>query len=169
MIDEKRIEELVREAIRSLSISDKEIKPAANSIPKVSLGDYPLGIKKQNLIKTATGKSLQELTLEGVLNGQVNKDDLKISPETLELQAQIAEQAGRIQVARNFRRAAELNAIPDERVLQIYNALRPYRSTKEELLDIASELETKYQAVLNAAHVREAAEVYESRGVLRRE
>ena len=55
MIDEKRIEELVREAIRSLSISDKEIKPAANSIPKVSLGDYPLGIK-QNLIKQQRAK-----------------------------------------------------------------------------------------------------------------
>lgn len=169
MIDEKRIEELVREAIRSLSISGKEVKSSYNPKQNVSLEDYPLGLKKPNLIKTATGKSLDELSLEGVLNGQVSKDDLKISPETLELQAQIAEQAGRVQVARNFRRAAELNVIPDERILQIYNALRPYRSTKQELLDIASELETKYNAVLNAAHVREAAEVYESRGVLRRE
>ena len=31
-----------------------------------------------------------------------------------------------------------------KRVLEIYNALRPYRSTKQELLDIADELEGKY-------------------------
>ncbi len=44
-------------------------------------------------------------------------------------------------VARNFRRAAELIAIPDERILAIYNALRPFRSSQAELLAIADELE----------------------------
>ncbi len=38
----------------------------------------------------------------------------------------------------NFERAAELTAVPDDRILEIYNALRPYRSTKEELLAIAT-------------------------------
>ena len=45
-----------------------------------------------------------------------------------------------------MRRAAELIAVPDTRVLEIYNALRPYRSTKVELLAIADELEDKYNA-----------------------
>ncbi len=41
---------------------------------------------------------------------------------------------------RNFCRAAELIAIPDERILAIYNALRPFR-LQAELLAIADELE----------------------------
>jgi propanediol dehydratase small subunit len=60
-----------------------------------------------------------------------------------------------------------MTRIPDDRVLEIYNALRPYRSTRKELLDIAAELETRYQARTCAAHVREAAEVYEKRGRLK--
>ncbi|UCF02298.1 MAG: propanediol dehydratase small subunit PduE, partial [Deltaproteobacteria bacterium] len=69
--------------------------------------------------------------------------------------------------AANLRRAAELTRIPDERVLEIYNALRPYRSTKRELLDIAGELESQYQARVCAALVREAADEYERRGRLK--
>ena len=57
--------------------------------------------------------------------------------------------------------------IPDDRILQIYNSLRPFRSTKAELLQIADELENKYGALINAALVREAAEVYEKRKKLR--
>jgi propanediol dehydratase small subunit len=42
-------------------------------------------------------------------------------------------------LAMNFERAAELTAVPDDRILEIYNALRPYRSTKYQcLLYIAS-------------------------------
>lgn len=59
----------------------------------------------------------------------------------LSTEAQIAEQMQRHAVARNFRRAAELIAIPDERILAIYNALRPFRSSQAELLAIADELE----------------------------
>ncbi|MCS6040068.1 diol dehydratase small subunit [Klebsiella pneumoniae subsp. pneumoniae] len=63
---------------------------------------------------------------EGAL-WEVGPQDVRISRQTLEYQAQIAEQMQRHAVARNFRRAAELIAIPDERILAIYNALRPFR------------------------------------------
>lgn len=53
--------------------------------------------------------------------------------------------------------------IPDARVLEMYNALRPNRSSREELLAIANELDTKYNAKITAAFVREAAEVYAQR------
>jgi propanediol dehydratase small subunit len=102
-----------------------------------------------------------------VLKGEITPQDVRITPETLEMQAEIAEKVGRHQFARNLRRAAELTRIPDQRILEIYRALRPYRSTKEELLAIADELEQKYGARMNAALVREAAEVYERRGRLR--
>ena len=58
--------------------------------------------------------------------------------------------------------------MPDERLLEIYNALRPYRSTKQELIDIANELDQKYGAKTAAGLVREAAEVYEKRGRLKK-
>ena len=99
--------------------------------------------------------------------GEIKPEDIRISKETLEMQAQIAEEMNRYAIARNFRRAGELISVPDERVLEMYNALRPYRSTKEELLAIADELENKYDAKVNAEFVREAAQVYEDRKKLR--
>jgi propanediol dehydratase small subunit len=130
--------------------------------------DFPLATKRPDLVKSASGLSLDEITLEKVVSGKIGFEDIKIRPETLEYQAQIAESAGRPVLAANLRRAGELTRIPDERVLEIYNALRPYRSTKRELLDIADELESKYQARICAALVREATEVYERRGRLNR-
>lgn len=129
--------------------------------------DYPLATKRPDLVKTATGKSLTDITLEAVVKGEIKADEVRITPQTLELQAQIAQQSFRPQVARNLRRAAELTRVSDERILQIYNALRPYRSTKLELLAIAEELEHKYDAKVCAAFVREAADVYERRGRLK--
>ena len=48
---------------------------------------------------------------------------------------------GRDQIELNFSRAAEMTKVSDKRLLEMYNALRPYRSSKQELLDIASELD----------------------------
>ncbi|MBC7106467.1 MAG: diol dehydratase small subunit, partial [Firmicutes bacterium] len=129
--------------------------------------DYPLATRRPELVRTPGGRRLDELTLERVMSGEVTADEFRITPETLRLQAEIAAAVGRRQLAENLRRAAELTAIPDERILEIYNALRPYRSTKAELLAIADELESRYGARINAAFVREAAEVYERRGRLK--
>lgn len=128
--------------------------------------DYPLAARRPELLRTPTGKRLDEITMDAVLADDVVADDLRISPETLRLQAQIADAVGRRQLAENFRRAAELTALPDDRVLQIYNALRPRAATKEQLLGIADELADEHRVVLCAALVREAAEVYEQRGIL---
>lgn len=128
--------------------------------------DYPLSEKRPELIYTPQGKRLSEISMDNVLKGNVSVEDCRISPQTLEYQAQIAESARNKQVAANFRRAAELTSFPDEKVLAIYNALRPFRSTKEELYSIADELEAS-GAVLNAEYIREAAEVYEKRNKLK--
>lgn len=131
--------------------------------------DYPLSARRPDLVRSAGGLGLDEITLVKVISKEIRFDDIKIRPETLEYQAQIAESAGRPRLAANLRRAAELTRIPDERILEIYNALRPYRSTKQELLNIARELESKYQAHVCAALVREAAEVYERRNRLQKD
>jgi propanediol dehydratase small subunit len=130
--------------------------------------DYPLASKRPDLVRTPTGKGFQEITLQNVVSGKIDPQEIRIGPETLELQAQVAEKHGMSQLALNFRRAAELTRIPDEEVLKTYNALRPVRSTKEDLLVMAKELEKKYQAKINAAFIREAVKVYEKRGLLRK-
>ncbi|AMA73916.1 diol dehydratase small subunit [Aneurinibacillus thermoaerophilus] len=128
---------------------------------------YPLGLKKPDLLRTPTGKQYRELTLDAAIRGEVQAEDLRISSETLQMHAQICDSLGKTQQAKNFRRAAELIGISDTRILEIYHALRPRRSTKEELLAIAEELEKQYGARENAALIREAAKVYEKRNLLR--
>ena len=125
---------------------------------------YPLA-ETPDEVTTPSGTKLSEITLEAIVSGDIDGDELKIAPNTLEQQAKVAEDAGRPQLAQNFRRAAELTEVPDDRILEIYNALRPSGAEKEALLDIADELESEYGAELNAAHVREAVEVYEQRGL----
>jgi propanediol dehydratase small subunit len=91
---------------------------------------------------------------------------MRATGETLELQAQVALAAGRAQLAANLRRAAELTGVPDEVILEVYTALRPHRSTADELESWADRLEKDFQAVATAAFVREARVVYEQRNLL---
>ncbi|MGE2729992.1 diol dehydratase small subunit [Mycolicibacterium vaccae] len=128
--------------------------------------DYPLSVHRRDLLFTPTGKSIDDLTMEAVVSGDVEAADLRISPDTLRLQAEVSEKVGRKQLGTNLRRAAEMTAISDERVLAIYNALRPNASSKAELESIADELESQYNATLLAELVREAADVYERRDIL---
>ena len=143
--------------------------PAANGRALNYKTDYPLAQKRRELVKTATGKTLDDITLDAIMSGAVKAEEIRITPQTLEYQAQIAESISRPQLARNMRRAGELTNVPDERVLGMYNALRPNRSSKAELLAIADELESQYGAKVCANFVREAAGVYEARDVLKKD
>ncbi len=173
MSQEKLVEDIVREVLKSMYQAPKSASAAVQegSVQTVSglkpEKDYPLVSKRPDSIKTPTGKKLTDITLEGILNGKVTPEDVRIAPETLRMQAEIADGAGRRQFGDNLRRAAELTAIPDKRLLEIYNALRPNRSTKPELMAIADEMEQKYNAKISAGLVREAADVYERRNRLR--
>ena len=166
------IAEAVKRAMAALGQNQSQ-RETAPSVPKSRTAgldakkDYPLGIKRSDLIKSTSGLSLTDIELSKVTADQITFQDIKIRPETLEYQAQIAEGIGRPHLAANLRRAAEMTRIPDERVLEIYNCLRPYRSTKQELLEIAAELESKYDARICGALVREAAQVYEKRNRLK--
>jgi propanediol dehydratase small subunit len=134
----------------------------------LSARDYPLSMKRKDLVHSAGGLTLDDITLAKVAAGEIKFEDIKIKPETLDFQAQIAESVDRPALAANLRRAAEMTRIPDARVLEIYNSLRPYRCTKKEMLDIADELESRYQAAVCAAFVREAADVYEKNNRLKK-
>ena len=165
-MNEQLVAELVRQVLQNMGgAASAPAAPCPQG--RVSAADYPLGSKRPDILKSPRGIPFKELTLEAVESGKATFDDFRITPEALEMQAQIAESAGRPQIARNLRRAAELTRVPDERILQIYNAMRPHRSTREELEAIATELETQYGAAVCAGFVREAAEVYGRRKLLR--
>lgn len=110
------------------------------------------------------GGPVPDLTVESVLAGEVTAADLRIDPGTLRAQAEVAELHHNPQLAANLRRAAELARLPDERVLAIYEALRPGRSTTADLEAVAAELDG-VDAPSCAALVREAAAAYERRGI----
>jgi len=116
-------------------------------------------------LRTATGRTLDELDMQAILAGRLTPDDFRISGETLRQQAEAAEQAGYGQLAENFRRAAELTRISNEQVFHIYAMLRPGRATYEELIALAESLE-RSEAPRNAALIREAAQVYLARGLV---
>jgi propanediol dehydratase small subunit len=124
--------------------------------------DYPLGSKRPDLVLTPGGIPLNELTLHG---DGLEAAELRATPETLRLQGEVARATGRSQLADNLGRAAELAPLPDDTVLAIYTALRPRRSSAEELESWAKQLD-KLGAELTAAFVRDAAAVYAERGLL---
>ncbi|WLI77629.1 propanediol dehydratase small subunit PduE [Kosakonia sp. H02] len=166
------IESMVRDVLSRMNSLQGATPATAAPAPggtqqQAKVQDYPLANKHPEWVKTATNKTLDELTLANVLSGKITAQDMRITPETLRIQAAIARDAGRDRLAINFERAAELTAVPDDRILEIYNALRPYRSSKQELLDIAGDLESRYSATICAAFVREAAALYVERKKLK--
>ena len=117
-------------------------------------------------VRTFTGRSLSDLSIEKILAGELTAEDFRTSAETLREQANAAESGGYRQLAENLRRAAELTCISNEEVLEIYNQLRPGRATYKSLSALAERLEKEYKATLTAPLVREAAEVYRKRGIV---
>ena len=124
---------------------------------------------KDETIHSASGRTLDELNMENVLAGKLTTEDFRVSGETLRRQAGAAEAAGYRQLGKNLSRAAELAQLSNERVLEIYDALRPGRATYERLMALVDELENEHDAPRTAALVREAAQVYLDRGLVKRE
>jgi propanediol dehydratase small subunit len=169
MDSEELIRQITAEVMRNLGGGAGASTKAPAASGGVSAEQYPLGEKIPTQLKSASGKALPDFSLDKVISGELTAEDFRISPEVLEMQAEVAESVGRDAFGRNLRRAAELTNVPDDELLAVYNALRPYRSTKGELFAIADKLESEYGCEVNAAFIREAAEVYSDRGRLRAE
>ncbi len=127
--------------------------------------DYPLGLRRPDLVTTPSGLSLADVTLDAARAGALGADDFRATAQTLELQAQVARSAGRRQLADNLDRASELVLVGEEELLAIYTALRPGRSTPEELEGWAELLDARGASRV-AAFVREAAAAYRSSGLV---
>ena len=117
------------------------------------------------MTKAFSGRDSAELNLDRLSAEELDADDVRIHPDTLRAQAKVAEEHANPQLAANFARAAELALLPEAEVLALYEALRPHRSTEEELGALAGRLE-EVPAPLCAQLVREAAAVYARRGLL---
>lgn len=134
----------------------------------ISTEDYPLAEKSPGRVTGHRGKSLDELTIDAILRGELEMEDLRITPEALMQQAEISRAAGRAALGRNFERAAEMTRLPQETIMEIYELLRPGRMpSKEGLRSAERRLRNEFDAPLLAQLVEEAANVYEKRGLFR--
>jgi len=130
--------------------------------------DYPLGTQRPDLVSTPGGIPLVDVTLDALRAGRVPVGEMRATAETLRMQADVARAAGRAQLAANLERAAELAAVPDDLLLDVYTALRPGRATSAQLDEWAARLEG-YGASKTAAFVREAGAAYVDRKLLAHE
>jgi len=122
---------------------------------------------KKNRIYTFSGRSIDELNVQGILSGELTAEDFRIHGERLNHQAKVADEAGYNQLAGNLRQAAELTHMSNEEILEIYNTLRPRRTSYTEMIAMADRLENERKAHLTASLLREAAEVYLKRGIVK--
>jgi propanediol dehydratase small subunit len=128
---------------------------------------YPLAEHAADQLHAISGRPLGTITQAAVEAGELAIADLQISAETLRAQAAVARRAGYPQLAANLTRAAELTAVPNAEILQMYETLRPGRASYAELMGLADRLEQTYHAAESARLVREAAAAYQARGLLR--
>jgi propanediol dehydratase small subunit len=125
---------------------------------------YPLAESDEGEARTSSGLRVSEITLDAVVRGEIGPGDIRVSPEVLRRQADFAQEGGNPQLADNLRRGAELVAFSDEDLLELYESLRPGRSSALELEQLAERLEAR-GAALCAALVREARGAYVRRGL----
>jgi glycerol dehydratase small subunit/propanediol dehydratase small subunit len=133
---------------------------------KLTIADYPLAETRSAEIRGQRGKSLDDITLDAVMAGDVTMEDLRITSHALADQAEISRAAKRPTLALNLERAAELVNVPQDFIMSSYEMLRPGRAkSKEQLLEVAKTFRQTYKAVRIARFIEEAADVYERRGL----
>ena len=128
---------------------------------------YPLGENDRDTIKAKSGRRLSEMTLDYVRTGAARPDDLSVEANTLIMQVKFARQAGYLELVENLARAAEMTRIPNDEILDIYEALRPGRSSYHRLLSLSQHISSVYNAERTGAYIREGAEVYKDTGLLK--
>lgn len=126
-------------------------------------------MREEDPRKAESALGLEDITLDALRSGKVAASDLTIRRQTLLNQAELAEQRGYPQLARNFRRAAELTSIPNDVLIETYEKLRPYRATYYQLLAVSQEIAARYDAPETGDYIRQAAEAYKAKGLLKAE
>lgn len=161
-----KMQELISRLMQDMQPAGTAPVAPAGQPGEATVADYPILEKHPEWVVTPTGKSVSRVTMEAVREGSVAGEDLRISRDMLLRQAQIAKSAGKPQVYENLCRAAELIDVPDDLVIKMYDGLRPNRSTRAQLMEMADTLRTQYHADRCAKLVTEAMEIYDKRGIL---
>ena len=126
--------------------------------------DYPLGTSGPTSSRRPAGSRSTSSRCTATAS---TPSELRATPETLRLQAEVAARGGpRRSSPTNLRRAAELAPLPDETILEIYTALRPRRSTAAELEAWAERLDELGRAADRGVRARGAAASTRERGLL---
>ena len=94
-----------------------------------------------------------------LMQGSVTEEQLEAA---LDAQRATGERIGRVLVDEGIITEIQLvqalaGDVPEERILEIYNALRPGRADPRALFELADDIEQRYHAKRCAALVREAA------------
>ena len=87
---------------------------------KLSAKDYPIAETRPEQILGRRKKPLDSLTLEAVIDGEVEIEDFRITPQALLQQAEIARSVGRAALASNLERASEMTKLPQSEVMEVY-------------------------------------------------
>ena len=80
--------EMIAEAVRKAMESLGQTNGAGTTATKPTTGkldakkDYPLGEKRPDLVRSATGLSIEEITLEKAISGKLTFDDVRIWQRT---------------------------------------------------------------------------------------
>ena len=98
---------------------------------KLTIEDYPLSEKRPELIAGQRGRKLGDITLDALASGEVQMEDLRITRQALQYQAEIARAAGRPTLAENFERGAELVDVPERRGDGAEDAARRVQDRRE--------------------------------------
>ena len=82
------MKQIVEQVMAAMKNGTPASAPAAASScgSKVTAANYPLAESMADQIKTPTGKDFTSLSYEKVINGELSADDMRIAPETLEMQ-----------------------------------------------------------------------------------
>ena len=92
------MEALVAKITRELLEQTGAPAPAA-PVGRFTAADYPLLEKHPEVVRTPTGKPMEAITMEAVRSGAITGEDLRISRDMLLCQADVAESAGKKQMA----------------------------------------------------------------------
>lgn len=129
--------------------------------------DYPLATRCPEHILTPTGKPLTDITLEKVLSGEVGPQDVRISRQTLEYRRRLPSRCS----AMRWRAisAARRSLSPFLTSAFWLSITRCARSAprRRSCWRSPTSWSTRH-ATVNAAFVRESAEVYQQRHKLRK-
>lgn len=91
MDQELLMKQIVEQVMAAMNAGTAAPVTSAPCGDKITSAQYPLAQNMADKLKTPTGKPFNDLSYDKMIAGELTADDMRIAPETLEMQAQVAE------------------------------------------------------------------------------